>query len=113
MSAGSTIIVAINGASPDAVQTVVFALRGELDISRPSEAFFTTEFQALMAGFAMVTGGTAEISGLEPGTYTLMGMTTDQTDMANTDDPFENMQVTSTLITIQSEGQELNAQLSF
>jgi hypothetical protein len=113
MSGGATVIIAISGASSGAVQTVVYALRGELDTPRPSQAFFA-DMQTLMAGFAMATDGTAEISGLEPGTYTLMGMVMDQTAMANnSDDPFENMQVTSSVITIESDGETLNVQLSF
>ena len=112
LSGGSTLIVTMDGLSPSATQTVVYALTGEIAIPQPTEAFFQG-IQSLLVGVAMAVGNTAKLEGIAPGTYTILGMAMNQEAVVNGGDPFANVEVASTVITIESDGQELNVQLSF
>ncbi len=112
MSGGSTLIVTMDGLSSSATQIVVYALTGEMAIPEPTQAFFQG-IQSLLAGAAMAVGNTAELEGIAPGTYTILGMAMNQEAVSNGGDPFANVQVASTVITIESDGQALNVQLSF
>jgi hypothetical protein len=70
LSGGSTIIEEIDGVPSGAVQTVVHALRGELEIPGLSTEFFQ-DIQTLLASATLVTGDTTELGGLKPGTTLL------------------------------------------
>ena len=109
LSGGSTVIVRLDGIPPGATPSAVYALRGEVDIPEPTQAFFQG-FQTVLVSAAEVTADTAELGGLEPGTYTIMGVASGQVAATG---PVLITSVTSTVITIEREGQEITVQLSF
>ena len=55
-----------------------------------------------LAGMRSIeSGNTAELSGIEPGLYTLVGVFMDEEIMEQSPDPYTGMIVTSTMFTIE------------
>jgi hypothetical protein len=86
----------------------VIALRGEVQITEMTQSFWM-ELRDLFAAQAQVTGGSFEMSGLEPGTYTIVAL-----DMGNPQSgrmSMENARYGTVVREISSEGQTVEIRI--
>ena len=109
---GATIICEVSGATEVAVAA---AITGAVDIPDLNMEFIQQISQA-MASQAQIVDGVARLSGLEPGTYTILVLIYDQAAMQaameDGTDPFASAQWQSSVVEVEKD-QETAVQFSF
>ena len=108
---GATIVCEMSGGNAGGGMAVALALSGVVDVPDLSPGFVQTLSQD-MVSTAQFVNGVARLSGLEPGTYTVLAIIYDQAAMTSGSDPLATAQWQTSVVEVEKD-QIVSAYFSF